>query len=147
MVNDFRPLLAMIKAVGILEKHIIVNGLSDVEVKDKESAVDIWEIIYNSTDRNFMPDIKNINTVYHIIKHHQNGQKSDYDALDKYVDALTVQVAKLKNIGYDDRMNILIALSLLDDASGYYRTGMWNGVDYKIDTLKSRYKVLRGEIL
>ena len=74
MVNDFRPLLAMIKAVGILEKHIIVNGLSDVEVKDKESAVDIWEIIYNSTDRNFMPDVKNINTVYYIIKHHSQDQ-------------------------------------------------------------------------
>lgn len=144
MIKDFRPLLALIKSVGILESYIDISNISTTDDKGIDKASDVWEIIYDSTDRKFMPDIQNTDVVYRVIK---NYSKENYKKLSDYINGLVESVSKIKSVGYDSRMNLLIALSLLDDVSGYFSTGIWNGIDYKIDTLKMRYKNLRGEIL
>ena len=143
MISDFRPLLGIIKASNILAPVVRIDAIDMQGMHTKVYSEQVWNIIYANTDRNFMPDITDKNAVYSLIALHLEDNKKKYIAFANKLEKLIESAyTALQNGRYTHNqiLDYTVGLLILDDVISYYRTGVWNGIDYKIDSLKTQYK-------
>lgn len=144
MIADFKHIIALLKAINEMEhlEKLLDNDLKDI--KGTKSADSILQLIIDSTDRVFLPMLKNENLAVKIV---EVEILNDISALNKIVNDIETSIKNLpkqSKIGKvqnkDEALRLAYIVCLMDDILGWYKTGKWNGPKYHINILEAKYK-------
>lgn len=141
MISDFRPVIAMLKSMNIMNNlRVAVEELSLPESLSGETSKDILSLIIYNTDRKFLPIPKSSKAACEVIKLHQLGKTDEFLKMHDIIDkSLRTLDAKSSCRTDDDIVDFSLSIVMLDDVMDYYKSGIWRGTDYNILSLKAKY--------
>lgn len=141
MITDFRPVVAVLKSMNIMDNlRESVERLSLSGRPSEESSEDVLNLILYNTDRKFLPIPKSMKAACEIIKLHQSAKADEFLEMHKIInDSLRHLDVKNSCKTEDDIVNFSLSIVMLDDAMDYYKSGIWNGTDFSLTSLKAKY--------
>lgn len=145
IVKDFRPLLSVLKVLGIRYNNeqinqILKKDIDILQVKQEDTGLidcdSLLDMILDSTDSDFMPRSIDRSMACELIKISYDTSKFEY-VLRQYLAKLEKNMNLISN---DELMNTAMFVCILDDCIAYCKSGVWSGPNYKISTLETKYK-------